>query len=258
MKTKRNSFTLIELLVVISIIAILAGMLLPALNKAKATAMQIQCLGQIRSMTSAAQIYTDSHDGWLMPVKETPLAQSEDASWAANRTYLDIAGIKYSTSDPKYSHYWNIRYFCPKVQDKIKAGSASVGAIYYGIQNIPGNLSQPNDYWSTKKYIRPAREVRSPSSKAFIIETLQAPDCGGVNTAAKTSLATYQKYADVNVSAQTATVMDGNWNTYLAFRHGGYSTNFSFYDGHAANLKHQTAQITNHTKLEPAMYFYTK
>ena len=90
MKTKRGRFTLIELLVVIAIIAILAGMLLPALNKAKEMASQTQCLGQIKSMTSAALIYTDSHDGWLMPVKETPLAQSEDASWAANRTYLDI------------------------------------------------------------------------------------------------------------------------------------------------------------------------
>ncbi len=65
--TSRNSFTLIELLIVVAIIAILAGMLLPALNKARLTAKRSSCTSNFKQMGTGITIYTSSNDDYLPP-----------------------------------------------------------------------------------------------------------------------------------------------------------------------------------------------
>ena len=70
MQRRRGGFTLIELLVVIAIIAILAAILFPVFVHAKKRAVMMQCMGNLRQLSSAFRLYTDNSFG-VMP-KLTP------------------------------------------------------------------------------------------------------------------------------------------------------------------------------------------
>ena len=68
-RAKRSiKFTLIELLVVIAIIAILAALLLPALKKARETAKNLSCKGNLKQLGTISALYQADYDGYVLPM----------------------------------------------------------------------------------------------------------------------------------------------------------------------------------------------
>ena len=65
-----RAFTLIELLVVISIIAVLAAMLLPAITLVKDAARSIRCKSSLRQVYMGTAAYSQDHDGYLIPARD--------------------------------------------------------------------------------------------------------------------------------------------------------------------------------------------
>ncbi len=154
---KGKHFTLIELLVVIAIIAILAAMLLPALNKARDKAQMAKCAGNLKQLGTALNIYASDYNDNVpdMNAPGDPTLATGVFSRFINRTDMFVGLGKfwspgageYRTS-PTGSITSSSVFYCASPRDYTNTRKEVAGAYYWGTDtdNIFGSYTTINVY----------------------------------------------------------------------------------------------------------------
>src|SRR5438093_4348285 len=105
----RRGFTLIELLVVIAIIAVLIGLLLPAVQKVREAAARIQCTNNLKQLGLANHNYHDVN-GWFPPGGKVPKLPGDEwnFAWDDQKGSLHVYLLPYMEQDNAFKRLPNL------------------------------------------------------------------------------------------------------------------------------------------------------